>query len=123
MVEPLWIPSEKRVQDANMTRFMSSVNEKYNKNFSDYFELYDWSVNNITDFWKMVWDFVDIKASVKHEQVIDDITKFPGARWFPGTKLNFAENLLRYRDSSTAILFKRETDAPVSISYEIYIIQ
>ena len=117
-MQPLWIPSEERISDANMTRFMSAVNEKYGKNFSDYFGLYDWSVSNITDFWKMVWDFVDIKASVKYEQVIDDINKFPGARWFPGTKLNFAENLLRYRDSRTAILFKRETDDPVSISYE-----
>ena len=97
---------------------MSAVNKKYNKNFSKYFELYDWSVNNIPDFWEMIWDFVDIKASSKYEKVIDDINKFPGARWFPGAKLNFAENLLRYRDGRTAILFKRETDDPVSISYE-----
>ena len=117
-MQPLWIPSEERIKNANMTRFMSEVNKKYGENFSDYFGLYDWSVNNITDFWKMIWDFVDIKASVKYEQIIDDINKFPGARWFPGAKLNFAENLLRYRDSRTAILFKRETDPPVPISYE-----
>lgn len=118
MVQPLWIPSEERIRNANMTRFMSAVNEKYNKNFSDYFELYDWSVSDIPDFWETVWDFTDIKASAKYDKVIDDITRFPGARWFPGAKLNFAENLLRYRDSRTAILFKRETDDPVSISYE-----
>ena len=118
MVQPLWIPSEERIREANMTRFMSAVNEKHNKSFSDYFELYDWSVSNIPDFWEMVWNFVNIKASAKYEKVIDDLNKFPGARWFPGARLNFAENLLRYRDSRTAILFKRETDDPVSISYE-----
>ena len=117
-MHPLWIPSEERIREANMMRFISAVNEKYGKGFTDYFGLYDWSVNNITDFWKLVWDFVDIKASIKYEQIIDDITHFPGARWFPGAKLNFAENLLRYRDSRTAILFKRETDEPVSITYE-----
>ncbi len=118
MAQPLWVPSEERIRDANMTRFMSAVNEKYNKSFSNYFELYDWSVSSITDFWKMVWDFVDIKASAKYEQVIDDLNKFPGARWFPGAKLNFAENMLRYRDSKTAVIFKRETDDPVYITYE-----
>ena len=118
MVQPLWTPSEERIRTANMTQFMLAVNKEYGKNFSEYFELYDWSVNNIPDFWETVWDFVDIKASAKYEKVIDDINKFPGARWFPGAKLNFAENLLRYRDSRTAILFKRETDEPVSISYE-----
>ena len=118
VVQPLWVPSEERIRKSNMTLFMSAVNEKYNKNFSNYFNLYDWSVNNISDFWETVWDFVDIKASARYEKVIDDINKFPGARWFPGAKLNFAENLLRYRDSRTAILFKRETDETVSISYE-----
>ena len=121
MAQPLWIPSKERVEDANMIRFMSAVNERYGKDFTDYFDLYDWSVSNIPDFWESVWNFVGIKSSVKDEKVVEDINKFPGTKWFPGAKLNFAENLLRYRDNKTALLFKCETEKTVSTSYaELY---
>jgi acetoacetyl-CoA synthetase len=53
-----------------------------------------------------VWDFVEMKASKGYEVVVDDVTKMPGAKWFTGARLNFAENLLRYRDKNTAFIFK-----------------
>jgi acetoacetyl-CoA synthetase len=118
MKEPLWIPSAKRIAGANITRFMMQVNNRYGKNFTDYFELHDWSVNNIPDFWESVWDFVDIRASRKYDKVVENLNKFPGTRWFPGAQLNFAENLLRYRDNSVAFVFKCETKPSVSIAYE-----
>jgi acetoacetyl-CoA synthetase len=121
MKEPLWKPSADRIKNANMTRFMAFVNKRYNKQYTTYFELYDWSVANITDLWAAVWDFLEIKASKKYEKVVDDLTKFPGAQWFVGAELNFAENLLRYRDEKTAFVFKCETKPSVSISYkELY---
>ncbi len=118
MKQPLWKPSDRRIDDANMIRFMQFVNKRYQKQFNDYFALYDWSVDHITDLWASVWDFLEIKASKKYERVVDDLSKFPGARWFVGAQMNFAENLLKYRDKETAFVFKCETKPAVRTSYE-----
>jgi acetoacetyl-CoA synthetase len=117
----LWEPSEERKSKANMSKFIDLVNKRYGQNFHSYWELYDWSVNNIPDFWASVWDFVGIKASKKYDMVVDNLTKFPGAKWFIGARLNFAENLLRYRDDHTAFIFKGETQKLAKMSYaELY---
>ena len=113
----LWQPSDERIKSTNMYRFMSFVNQRFGKDFKDYAPLYDWSVNNIADFWGTAWDFLGIKASRKYETVIEDDKKMPGANWFPGARLNFAENLLRYRDDSVALVFRGEDHPPVSITY------
>ena len=118
MKQPLWVPSEERIKHANMTRFMTFVNKTYNKNFTSYFELYDWSITQIPDFWAAVWDFVGIKASKPYQTVVEDLSVFPGTKWFPGAELNFAENLLRYRDNNIAFIFKCETKPSVYITYE-----
>ncbi len=117
----LWEPSDEIVENANMTRFISFVNEKYGLKIDSYWQLYDWSVDKVADFWAAVWDFVDIKASQGYEEVVDDLNKFPGARWFIGAKLNFAENLLRYRDDSVAFIFRGETMVESQMTYrELY---
>lgn len=113
----LWEPSEERKRRANITRYIHFVNRRYNKNFHTYRELYDWSVNEIPEFWASVWDFVDVKASRKYDIVVDDVRKMPGAKWFIGARLNFAENLLRYRDEHTAFIFKGETQVSRRMSY------
>ncbi len=118
MNKRLWTPSAERIKNANMTRFMEFVNKRYGKQFSGYFELYDWSIANITDLWASVWDFLDIKASRKYDKVVDDLGKFPGAQWFVGAEMNFAENLLRHRDKEIAFVFKCETKPSKNITYE-----
>ena len=121
MKQPLWKPSEDKIKNANMTRFIEFVNRKYGKKFKTYDDLYQWSVDSITDFWAAVWDFCEIKASKKYDQVVDDLKKFPGAKWFVGAKLNFAENLLRYRDDRLAFVFKGETQKTAKMTYaELY---
>ncbi len=121
MKTPLWIPSDERKQEANITRFMGEVNARHDLNLASYSDLYDWSVNNIPDFWRTVWDFVDIKASQRYESIVDDLDKFPGARWFPGARLNFAENLLCYRDDHLAFIFQGETRISKRMTYaELY---
>ncbi len=121
MRTPLWTPSEERKRQANITRFMDRVNAQYKLNFGSYAELYQWSVENIPDFWAAVWNFAAIKASQPYDQVVDDLKKFPGARWFPGGTLNFAENLLRYRDDQLAFLFQGETQTSKRMTYaELY---
>ncbi len=117
----LWQPSEELIKRSNMTRFINFVNEKYGLTIASYDELYDWSVDKIADFWASMWEFAQIKASRKYGEVVDDLSKFPGAGWFGGARLNFAENLLRYRDDHTAFIFRGETQKSTRITYaELY---
>ena len=108
MAKLLWTPSRDNILQSNMYRFMEIVNERYDQNFSQYSELYQWSIENIPDFWALLWDFVQVKASRPDTQVADDLSRMRGTKWFDGARLNFAENLLRYRDDHTALLFKGE---------------
>jgi len=121
MKKLLWTPSEDRIRSANITRFMDFVNRKQNKTFRTYDELYEWSVDSISDFWATLWEFTGIKASKRYDRVVDDLKKFPGTRWFPGAKLNFAENLLRFRDNRLAFIFRGETQKSMTMTYgELY---
>jgi len=117
MRKPLWTPSEERIQQANITRFIDAVNARQNMNLRSYAELYQWSVENISSFWAAIWDFAEIKASKRYDQVVEDLTKFPGTKWFPGARLNFAENLLRYRDDRLAFIFKGEAQVSKLMTY------
>ncbi|MEM2692966.1 MAG: AMP-binding protein, partial [Nitrososphaerota archaeon] len=105
----LWSPSEDDVEDANITKFIEFVVRRRGIELGGYFDLYDWSVSEIPEFWREVWDFVGVISSESYTAVVDDLKKFPGARWFVGAKLNFAENLMRYGDERTAIVFRDET--------------
>jgi acetoacetyl-CoA synthetase len=121
MAKLLWEPTEELKSQANMTKFIDFVNQRHGKDFGDYFELYDWSVAEIADFWGAMWDYSGIISSRPYETVVDDLGKFPGASWFVGAKLNFAENLLRHRDEHTAFIFKGESEREVRMSYaELY---
>jgi len=118
MKTPLWIPSLERQQNANLTRFMAVVNQRFGTQIATYPELYRWSVTHIPSFWETLWDFAAMRASQPYAQVVDDLTKFPGARWFLGARLNFAENLLRYRDDHLAFVFKGETVKSATMTYQ-----
>lgn len=121
MAKLLWKPSEERIKNSNMYRFMNFINEKYNQNFTEYHSLYEWSIENILDFWAAMWEFAEIKASQPYTEVVDDLTKMPGAKWFSGAQLNFAENLLRYRDDQVALIFKGEAQDSIKMTYgELY---
>ena len=121
MNKPLWEPSPERIKQANMTRFIEFVNRKSGRDIKAYPELYDWSLERISDFWAALWEFAEIKASRNYDRVADDLTKMPGTQWFPGAWLNFAENLLRYRDDRTALIFKGEALESRKITYaELY---
>lgn len=117
----LWEPSEERKTNASITKFINFVNKRYGEKFNSYNDLYSWSISNIPDFWSCMWDFADIKSSKGYDTVIEDISKMPGARWFPGARLNFAENLLRYKDDHTAFIFRGENQKKARMSYaELY---
>jgi acetoacetyl-CoA synthetase len=104
-----------------MYHFMQYVNARYGMSLANYGELYDWSIEESPVFWETLWAFSEVIHSRSYDQVVDDINKMPGARWFEGARLNFAENLLQYRDDHIALSFKGETRPTVSITYnELY---
>ncbi len=113
----LWAPSEEQIQNTNMFQFMQLVNRTTGEAFSDYPSLYQWSVENISEFWEIFCRFADIITSEPYSEIADNLDIMPGTKWFPGAKLNFAENLLRYRDEKTAIIFKSEEKKSVRMSY------
>ena len=117
MAELLWEPTEEQIKKTNLFRFMNFINETYNQKFNEYKPLYEWSVENIPEFWAAFWKFADVIHSKPYEQVVDDVTKMPGAHWFSGAQLNFAENLLRYRDDQIALIFKGEAQASTRMTY------
>jgi len=104
-----------------MNQFRLFANKKYGMELDNYRDLYNWSVNEITYFWEAVWSFGNPVVSKDYQQVVDDDSKMPGAKWFSGARLNFAENLLRRRDNHTAILSRGEGKDDRKISYnELY---
>ncbi len=114
---PIWEPPEERKKNANMSKFIAFVNEQYGKKFDSYNELYDWSINNLADFWASVWHFCEIKASKPYHTVVTNPHQMIGCKWFEGARLNFAENLLRYRDNQTALIFKGEAQEAMRVTY------
>ena len=117
MSQMLWQPSKQAVQNSHLRRFMDQVNKKYSLELADYAGIYKWSVENIPEFWARMWDFAGITASSPYESVVDDAHKMPGTKWFPGARLNFAQNLLRYNDDRPALVFKGEDRPAVRITY------
>ena len=118
MTKPLWTPSPERSQQSNMARFLEYIQRECDPHVISYRSLYRWSVTHPENFWPQVWAFCGIQASRSWDQVLVDGHKMPGARWFTGTKLNFAQNLLRYRDDRPALVFRSEHGERVALSYQ-----
>jgi len=76
-----------------MTRFARWAGERAGRTFADYDELWRWSVEEIEEFWAAIWEYCGVRASRPYEQVLDS-QRMPGARWFEGAELNYAENML-----------------------------
>ena len=107
---------------SQMVHFMHQINKSYDLNMTTYNEFYNWSINHINLFWKEFWDYSKIIYSNPYTQVIDNKNKMPGAKWFKGSKLNFAENLLKYKDNKPAIYFKGEDKINKVLTYkELYL--
>jgi acetoacetyl-CoA synthetase len=105
---PLWQPSAERIAESNLARFMEQVEEDWNVSIDDYAALHAFSVRERERFWQSLVDFAGIAAETWGETVLENPAAMPGARWFPGARLNFAENLLKRRDASEAIVFRGE---------------
>jgi len=117
MSKLLWQPSEERIKNTNMYGFMNLVNEKFNKDFKEYTPLWEWSVDSLEDFWATVWDFLDIKASQPYDKAIDNPGKMTDAKFFVNSRLNFAENLLQFKNDNLALIFRGEDAVRRRLTY------
>ncbi len=117
----MWKPSVEQIERSQMFEFKEFINTRHGLNLDSYTDLHDWSVDNIHEFWAFAWEFFDIIHTQPYTQVVDDVSKMPGAKWFTGVRLNFAENLLRRRDDKTALIFKGESQLVRKLTYaELY---
>ena len=113
----LWKPGQERVAASQMTAFTRYVEEKTGNTFSDYQAVWQWSIQSPEEFWPAVWKFCEVRASRLWDTTLENPHQMPGAKWFTGAKLNFAENLLEGgKDDAIAILFRNEIGKSRKIS-------
>jgi acetoacetyl-CoA synthetase len=113
----LWTPDPDLVRNSQMHKYLEFVNEYSGNKFSTYDELWRWSVENPAAFWGTFWHYSGIIYAEDFNQVVDDPKKMPGARWFSGARLNFAENLLQRRDDHPAVIFRGEDGSTRTYSF------
>jgi len=113
----LWKPSNKTKTSSNLAHYINWLNNKGTTSATNYKEVWQWSVDNVEDFWLSIWNYFDILSDSQPKEIIST-HKMPGVEWFKGTHVNYAEHVFRSANqSASAILFKNEIDKLISISW------
>ncbi|HXW08049.1 MAG TPA: acetoacetate--CoA ligase [Vicinamibacterales bacterium] len=116
----MWRPSAGRIADARITTFRAVVEDRYAVRLPDYESLHRFSIERPEDFWISVWNLCGVLGD-HGAPIVENPDRMPGARFYPDARLNFAENLLRRRDSATALVFNGETRVRRTLSFaELY---
>ena len=115
--KPLWIPTNDRIQKSNFKKYERFLKEEFKLEFSDYSTLHNWSTTDIETFWESIWKFSGLIHSKPFEKILDK-SIMPGAKWFQGSQLNFAENLLKFKDDNIAIISSREDKPDIALTYK-----
>jgi acetoacetyl-CoA synthetase len=106
--EKLWEPPAELVEQARMTEYMRWLEAERGLRFDGYDELWCWSVEDVDGFWRSIWDFFEVRADGERGAALAG-REMPGAQWFPGTSLNYAEHVFAGKDDAeTAILHASE---------------
>ncbi|HZF36401.1 MAG TPA: acetoacetate--CoA ligase [Candidatus Angelobacter sp.] len=116
--EPLWRPSRERIAAAELTQFMAKVGEQWGVAAGSYRDLYGWSIAQPEQFWKSVWSFCGVIADTQGDVALGNPKRMPGAQFFPQARLNYAENLLRRRDETEALVFWGEDKVKRRLTYD-----
>ena len=106
----LWEPPEELKENANISHYMQWLKKNKGLSFEDYHELWEWSVENLEGFWASIWEYFDVQASKPYSEVLGS-RQMPGAEWFPGAELNYAEHVFRNanaRSDEPAIMHQSE---------------
>jgi len=117
-MQPVWTPSAERIAGANITRFIACVSARRSLNLKSHADLYAWSIEQPGEFWSELARFADVRADWGSGPAIENGALMPGARFFPTARLNFAENLLRFRDRHPAIVFRNDRGTRRELSYQ-----
>lgn len=118
--ELLWTPSAEQVESANLTKFTRWLARQRGKQFSNYSELWHWSITDLEGFWQAIWDYFGVQSSTIYTRVLASRT-MPGAEWFSGAHLNYAQHVLRRELPGTnALLFLNETTPLRGVLWETF---
>lgn len=117
MYQELWAPSSQQIESSNLTRYQKYLEETKGLQFANFEELRSWSVKDVGAFWESIWNFSGFVHSKPYETPFQKAENFTESRFFPGAKLNFAENLLRRKDSFPALIYRGEDGSRREISY------
>jgi len=123
--QPIWSPSPQRIAASSLTQFIQMVRSEQGITVDDYAALYQWSIDSPEQFWPAVWNFCEVRSSQPWESVLSGAAKMPGAKWFEGARLNFAQNLLRHSQGAlrnkAALIFYGEERVRCELNHgELY---
>ncbi|PKL82190.1 MAG: acetoacetate--CoA ligase [Ignavibacteriae bacterium HGW-Ignavibacteriae-3] len=110
----LWQPSDDRIESANIFIFMKKIEAKFNLKFAGYKVFHKWTADYPEDFWEEFLFYSKIKYSGNYKEVLNG-NKMPGAKWFDGIKLNYAENILESGFEGTALKYFAEKNGAVNL--------
>jgi acetoacetyl-CoA synthetase len=106
--EILWAPTPEMVERSQLTRYIRWLAENRDLHFDDYQALWRWSVTEIEEFWGTLWEYFEVIADPPYEEVLAERV-MPGARWFEGARLNYAEHIFRGKDEhEVAVVYASE---------------
>ena len=114
----LWEPSQERIRESNIIAFIEAIESDWKTNIDDFEGLYEFSVQESEKFWQSLISFAGVIAETWGENVIKNPGNMPGAVWFPDANLNYAENLLRRKDNSDALVFWGEDQVKLRFSHK-----
>jgi acetoacetyl-CoA synthetase len=109
----LWAPSPERIADSNVTRYMAWLKDTRGLDFPGYPELWQWSITETGAFWQSIWDYNDIRSQSQPTAVLGS-EAMPGAEWFPGASLNYAEHVLRNERPGEVALYYQSEACPLT---------
>ncbi|MGH8695284.1 MAG: acetoacetate--CoA ligase, partial [Burkholderiales bacterium] len=113
----LWEPSPARREATGLARYLRWLGEHKGLRFDDYAALWRWSVEHLEDFWASLWEFFDVRAAAPYSRVLD-ARKMPGAKWFEGARLNYAEHAFRRASPDRpALVVRSESRPPAEVSW------
>ncbi|MDQ0270409.1 acetoacetate--CoA ligase [Cytobacillus purgationiresistens] len=114
----LWEPSQQQIKTSGVTLFMNWLKEEKGHTFSNQLELWKWSVDELEEFWGSIWTYCNVISKTPYDQVLDS-RKMPGAKWFAGSTINYAEHVFRnHSKSKPALIFQSETLQRTEISWD-----
>jgi acetoacetyl-CoA synthetase len=116
--ELLWSPPSDMRQSTELGRYMDWLRDQRQRDFRSYDELWRFSTSDLEGFWGSIWDFYRLGSGTAHDRVLESHT-MPGARWFPGARVNYAEHLVGLQEDRDriAVLARSQTRAPIELTF------